>query len=141
MVKEGLIMPEERARMVLGAYLRQKCELLAPFPREGCYRSLQLESCELVCVPDPAWADYAQDDNSESLAARQALFFRTTLAPSLATALTCTPGDERYRIFADQLERRLKRRLAAHPAPLNSLTSMMLLVKKDGDSACQTFNA
>jgi hypothetical protein len=135
MVGEGLITPDERARMVPGCYLRRKCELLAPFRREGRYRNLQLESCELVCVLDPAWADYVQDGNTESLAARHALFFRSTLAPSLATALTCTPGDERYRGFADKLEDRLKRRLAAHPAPLNSLVSTMLLVKEDGASS------
>ena len=129
MVEESLITADERARMVLGAYLRRKSDLLAPFQREGRFQNLLVEASELASLPDGAWANYVQDGNTKSLAARHALFFRTTFAPSLAAALTATPGDERYRRFGDQLEDRLKRRLAVNPAPLNSLVSTMLLVK------------
>jgi hypothetical protein len=129
MVEEDLITSDERVRMVLGAYLRRKPDLLAPFHRDGRFQNLQVEACELVSLPDAAWADYLQDGRAEALAARHALFFRTTFAPSLAAALNCMPGDERYRRFGDQLEDRLKRRLAAHPAPLNSLVSTTVLVK------------
>jgi hypothetical protein len=136
MAGEGLIKLDERKRMVLGCHLRRKCDVLAPFGRDGRFQNLRVQSCDLACVPDPAWADYAQG-KAESLAARQAVFFRTTLAPSLRSALTCQHNDERYRTFADQLEERLKRRLAAHPAPLNCLVSMILLVKEDGSFVCR----
>jgi hypothetical protein len=134
MAGDGLITIDERKKMVLGCQLRRKCDLLAPFQRDGRFQNLHVESCDVVGVPDPGWADYAQG-RTESLAARQAVFFRTTLAPSLRTALTCEDNDEKYRTFADQLEERLKRRLAAHPAPLKCLVSMMLLVKEDSTSS------
>jgi hypothetical protein len=71
-----------------------------------------------------------KDGNTESLAERHALFFCPTFAPSLATALAL-PGDDRYRAFGDQLEARIKQRLATRPAPLNSLVAAMVLVKED----------
>jgi SAM dependent carboxyl methyltransferase len=133
MVEERLITPDEHARMVLGGYVRRKCELLAPFRTNGSYQNLYVESCELIEVPDPAWTDCVQDGKSESWAARHALVFRTAFAPSLATALAGTPDDERHGRFGDQLEERLKRRLAARPAPVNMLVTAMVLAKEEAN--------
>jgi hypothetical protein len=132
MVEEGLITSYEHARMVLGFYLRRTRDLLAPFQRGGRFENLHLASYELASVPDTAWADYLQDGDIESLGSRHALFFRTAFAPSLATALTCAPNDERYRTFGDQLEARLKRRLTARPAPVNTFVATMVLIKEEG---------
>jgi hypothetical protein len=131
MVEEGLITAEERARMVLGAYLRRKSELLAPFRRNGRFQNLRVEACELISQPDSAWAGYQHFGKPEILATRHSQFVRSTFAPSLATALGCVPGDETYRRFADQLEERLTRRLAAHPAPLETFVATMVLVKDE----------
>jgi hypothetical protein len=72
MVEDGLITPDERTKMVLGALLRRKCDLLAPFQRDGGFQNLHVESCELAGLPDPAWADYMQDGNAEAVAAQPA---------------------------------------------------------------------
>ena len=47
MVSEGTIRADERARMVLETCPRRKCELLAPFDRDGQFQGLTAERCEL----------------------------------------------------------------------------------------------
>jgi hypothetical protein len=129
MADAGVITEDERTSMVIGAFLRRKEDLLAPFRKDGSFQNLRVDNSEVTSRPDPAWAAYQEDGKAETLAAARALLLRTTIAPTLATALTCMPGDERYRTFMSQFEARLRLRAAAHPAPLDSLISTMVLVK------------
>jgi hypothetical protein len=82
-------------------------------------------------VPDPAWAEYERDRNSEALTTKRSLFRRAIFAPSLASALSpkTAQNGRRAGIFADQLEYRLKRRLASHAAPMNTFLQVMLFAK------------
>jgi hypothetical protein len=130
MVDEGAIRTEERERMVLGAYPRRRCELLAPFQAGGQFDGLTVECCELVSLPDSAWADYERDSDEETLATKHARFFRATFAPSLACALTSAKNAAGL-AFADRLETGLKRRLAKQPAPLHSFVQIVVLTKRD----------
>jgi SAM dependent carboxyl methyltransferase len=109
MAADGSITAEERAQMVLGAYPRQKSELFAPFTTDGQFCGLQLEHYELSDLADAGWAEYERDGNKDALVSRHAGFFRAIFVPSLASALT----DGGNGAFADGLEKRLKRRLAA----------------------------
>jgi hypothetical protein len=127
MVVEGVITAEERARMVIGAYPRRRCQLLAPFNTDGQFRGLTVEHCELSMLPDVAWADYEQDADREVLATRHARFFRSVFVPSLASAI----ADEGKRnVFPDRLEVKLKRRLAEGPVPLHSFVQTIVLAKQ-----------
>ena len=130
MVEEGAILADERARMVLGAYPRRRQDLLAPFTHDGRFRHLIVEHCETSVLPDAAWADYEQDGDKEALATTRALFFRSTFAPSLATALTRAGDAGACRVFANRLEDGLKRRLVNHPAPLHHLVGTIVLAKR-----------
>lgn len=130
MTDEGLISPDERARMVIGACPRRKRDLLAPFQRDGQFQRLTVQDCELSVLPDVAWAEYERHGDKDALAMRQALFFRSTFMPSLALALDSTRGAEDRRAFADSLEDGLKRRLADRPEPLHSLVETMVLAKQ-----------
>lgn len=88
MVAEGEIRAEERERMVVASYPRQKSELLAPFKRGGQFRGLSVEHYEFLSLPDAAWADYERDGDASALATKHALFFRSVFVPSLGSALT-----------------------------------------------------
>ncbi len=131
MVDEGTLRAQERERMVLGAYPRRRCELLAPFEGEGRFRGLTVECCELSPLPDSAWAEYERDGNGELLATKHALFFRSIFVPSLALGLMEAQNPGQCRLFADRFEKRLKRRLANQPAPLHSFVQTMVLAKQD----------
>jgi hypothetical protein len=129
MVDRDVISAEERARMVLAAYPRGRTQLLAPFSSDSQFRGLTVEHCELSEVPDAAWADYQQDGNKDVLATRQAQFFRSVFAPSLASIIA---DEGRRNVFPDKLEEKLKRRLADRPVPLHSYVQTIVLAKQDG---------
>jgi hypothetical protein len=131
MVADRAITSEERGRMVLSAYPRRKRELLAPFARNGHFQHLTVKDVAVAELPDQAWADYERDGNKESLATKQALFFRPIFVPTLASVLDrVRAGDaEALGTFGDQLERRLKRRLASQPAPTHSFVQTIVLTK------------
>jgi hypothetical protein len=126
MVREGLILAEERAQMVLGNYARRRSQLLDPFRQNGQFHSLTVEHCDLSQLPDAAWADFQRDGNKEVLVSRRAAFFRAIFVPSLACAI---PDPARRLGFADHMEQKLKQRLAANPAPFHSFVQTMVLAK------------
>ena len=128
MVDERVFGADERKRMVLGAYPRRRAQLLEPFAREGQFRTLNVERCELFELPDTAWTDYQLDGNVESLGSRHAAFFRAIFVPSLAASIS---DAGRRLAFADRLEQKLKRRLCERPAPCHSLVQVIVLAKQD----------
>jgi hypothetical protein len=69
------------------------------------------------------------------LNSKHALFFRSIFVPSLASALTrVREGDaEVVAVFSNQVEQRLKRRLASHPAPMHSFVQTIVLAKDKED--------
>jgi SAM dependent carboxyl methyltransferase len=120
---------EERERMVLGSYPRQRCELLAPFQTEVQFQGLTVEHCDLSPLPDSAWADYERDGNEDALAGKHALLFRSIFAPSLALSLTAGHDADQRRIFAERLETRLRRRLSQEPVRLDSFVEIFVARK------------
>jgi len=117
--------------MVVGSYPRRKQELLAPFGPDGRFQDLSMEEIEISELPDPAWAEYEREGNKQTLAMRQALFFRAIFMPSLASALDrVRSGDaEALRIFGDRMEVGLKQRLGSQPTPMHSLVQTVVLAK------------
>jgi hypothetical protein len=118
MADEGIIRAEERARMALASYPRLQSELLAPFARDGQFQQLVVEDCQSSVLEDATWAAYERDGDQDALASKQALFFRSIFAPSLASALSRASDVEACRAFGGQLESRLKGRVASQPAPM-----------------------
>lgn len=131
MVEEGSITGEERAGMVLGAYLRSKSELLLPFAKQGHFQHLVVEGYGESVVPDVAWAEYKESGDKQSLARKRALFFRSTFMPSLAEGVgRVGEGDrEARRAFAERLENGLTQRLVCHPVPVDMLAQTVVLEK------------
>jgi hypothetical protein len=133
MVNDGEIAREERERMVMANYPRQKRELLAPFRSNGRFQNLTVEHCELLPLPDVAWHDYERDGNARAFATRHARFLRAIFMPSLASALNrVREGDtQAFSTFADRLEERIIRRFAANPVALDSVVETIVLAKSD----------
>ena len=133
MVADDAITSEERSRMVLGAHPRRTRDLLAPFERNGKFEQLNVEDCALSEVQDAPWDQYVRDRKEEALATKRTLFFRSIFVPSLACALSPTRAlnGESPGAFADQLEQRLKRRLASWPLEMRSFVQTLLLAKRE----------
>ena len=129
MVNAGEIRAAERQQMVLGAYPRRTCELLAPFQSNRQFEGLTVEQCDLLPLPDPAWAAYEHDGNEEMLASRHALFFRSIFVPSMALSLADADDEEQRITFADRFESRLKRRMSEQPTALHSLVQIFVVAK------------
>ena len=130
MVDKGTLGADERARMVLGAFYRRRCDLLAPFRHGGKFQDLTVEACDLCMLADAAWVDYQHHRDKEALAAQHAMFFRSTFMPSLATALKQPEDAEQRCAFGRHLEGGLKRLLSKQPAPVHSYVATMVLAKQ-----------
>jgi hypothetical protein len=132
MVADGAITSEERSRMTLRAHPRRKRDLLAPFERTGEFQQLTVEDFAMSEVSDAAWDQYACDGDKDALTTKRTLFFRSIFVPSLACALSpARAGNgEALAIFADQMDQRLKQRLANQPAEMRSFVQTILLSKK-----------
>jgi hypothetical protein len=133
MVDEGAISIDERERMTLGSYSRQKSDLLAPFGEVGRFCGLTVEACEVFANPDSAWEDFERDDDKEALAAKHASFFRSTFVPSLASALEPARDAAAVRAFSDRLENGVKLRLTQRPAALELFVQTIVLAKQHSE--------
>jgi hypothetical protein len=130
MIDEGTLSTAERARMVLGCYVRHKSELLAPFENGRQFQHLSLEDFAMFAVPDAAWDQYGQDGDRERVARAHAAFFRATFMPALASALDCSGDAGAVRAFGDRLERGIRRSLAIDPAPLEIKAQVIVFAKR-----------
>jgi hypothetical protein len=132
LVDERVIDADERKRMVLGSYPRRRAQLQEPFRADGQFQSLSVEHCELLELPDAAWADYQVNGDVHALVSRHAAFFRAIFVPSLSSSIS--HAGKRH-IFADCLEQKLKKRLSEHPTPLHSFVQVMVLDKQGSTDA------
>ena len=132
MVDHGVLTSEERGRMVVPTHPRRRKDLLEPFEKGRYSKQLTVEDSAMSQVADSAWDLYERDGDRDALINKRVPFFRSVFVPSLACALDYTRSQEgkRFDIFGDELERRLKRRLANHLAPMNSFVQAILLVKE-----------
>jgi SAM dependent carboxyl methyltransferase len=130
MIGEGALSAAERARMVVGCYVRHKSELLAPFEDGRQFQHLSLEDFAMFAVPDAAWEQYLQDGDREKLGSAHGAFFRATFLPSLASALDCAGDASDVRAFGDRLERGIRQGVAINPAPLEIKAQVIVFAKR-----------
>jgi len=131
MVDDGVLTSGERARMVVPSHPRRRRELLAPFENNREFQNLAVEDFAMSEVADSVWDQYERDRDQNALINKRALFFRSVFVPSLACALNDARSRESQsaEVFADEVEKRLKCRLASHLAPIKSFVQAILLVK------------
>ena len=127
LVREQVIGDYERRRMVLGTYPRRRAQLLEPFSTNAQFQSFCVERCDLLELPDAAWADYQKHGDAGVFASQHAAFFRAIFAPSLASAIH---DAGKRQTFVGCLEQRLKQRLSEHLMPLHTFVQVMVLAKQ-----------
>jgi hypothetical protein len=132
MVNEGVITSTERCQMTLMNHLRPESDLLSPFKRHGEFCGLVVEDCKKCRLPDYAWEEYERNRDEHALTASRVSFFRTAFLPSFACALNHGNNNcgETLNRFADELEKRLKWRLAAQPVAMDTLVQVMVFARK-----------
>lgn len=132
MVTAGVITSTERSQMTLMNHLRPERDLLSPFRRDGEFSGLVVEDCQRRVLLDSAWQEYERSGDEQALAASRVFFFRTAFLPSFACALNqgSTKNGETVHRFADQLESRLKHRLAIQPVPMHTLVQIIVFAKQ-----------
>jgi hypothetical protein len=130
LVEEGVINIDEKKRMMLAAYPREKFEMLAPFEKTGMFQNLTVQHCDVRVVTDAAWTNYERHGERDKLAKEHTLFFRSTFAPTLSSALDASRSPEERAAFADGLEARLEKRLVANPHPLHRVVGTIVVSKK-----------
>ena len=86
-------------------------------------------------LPDAAWVEYQRDGDKETLVTKHVLFFRSIFVPSLASALVRVRAGnaEALSTFGDQVEQRLRKRLASQPIPMHSFVQTIVLAKDTQD--------
>ena len=93
------------------------------------YRDLTVQHCETNTLADSAWVDFERDGDKNALAAKQALFFRTIFAPTLAGALERSDDPEQRLVFLGRLESGLKTTHGRPPQPIHSRVETIVLAK------------
>jgi hypothetical protein len=129
MVVDGTISQHEREGMTLGSYPRSTSELLAPFAHGGQFQELTVESFKTFANPDSVWEAYELDGDREALAAKHAMFFRSTFVPSLAQALASTRNASEISAFADRMQMHVHHRRRDHPAPIDMVVQVLVVAK------------
>lgn len=118
LVGERFLTGEELHRMAIPTVGRSHADLVEPFGA-GRLEDLELEHAEVFLGENPIWRDYEHDRDARAYGARWAAFTRSSVLPTLATALD---DSARTAEFLDLAEAGMAERLSAHteefPIPL-----------------------
>jgi hypothetical protein len=127
---EGLVSAEEVRRMALPTAARSEADLTAPFVPKNRFAGLTVEDLTVFDADDQIWVKFRKDGDAEGFAANWTAFARTSVFPTLATALEGGLDDPRSGQFFGRLESGLKARLSATPEPVRIPLAKLLLVKQ-----------
>ncbi|MCW2653997.1 MAG: hypothetical protein QOE41_3748 [Mycobacterium sp.] len=130
MAGEGLITDREVCRMGIPTVGRSEADLMVPFAPKNRFAGLTIENLDLFVAEDQFWTRYEKDGNADSFAAGWTAFARSSIFPTLATALDGGLDDPRTRQFFDRLSAGLNARLAQAPEPLRIPLAKLLVVKQ-----------
>lgn len=128
LVAEGLVRPEEKARMAIPTVGRGAAELAAPFADGGAL-GLGLARLEVFAAEDRIWADYAASGDAAVFGVRWASFSRASVFPTLAAALDGPEAPARRSAFVARLADGLADRLAAAPCPMKIPLARMEILR------------
>ena len=129
LVDEGLVQPKEQQKMAIPTYGRTRDEFLAPFGPAGGVHGMSVERLDIFSGEDRIWEDFQRDGNAQQFGARWAAFSRSSVFPTLATALDCAPNDPRAQTFISRMESGMAARLATAPGPTNIPLASLEIVK------------
>jgi salicylate 1-O-methyltransferase len=128
---DGVITREELGRMAFPAYRRNTADWQAPLRSGPLADAFELETLELIDVPDPFYAAAVADDDPDTFAAGWTAIIDTSITPTLVAGLDERPPQEIQR-FERELSERLRARLAASFAdgPITHPSALMTIVRR-----------
>jgi salicylate 1-O-methyltransferase len=129
MVAEGVVTRDEALRMVIPSVGRSEAQLTAPFAPKNRFAGLTVEHLEVFDAEDQYWTRFQKDGNATTFAAHWTAFIRTSVFPTLLTALDGGPNGPRAEQVAQRLESGLRERLAADPKRVRIPLVKLLLDK------------
>ena len=129
MVAEGVVTRDEVLRMVIPSVGRSEAQLTAPFAPKNRFAGLTVEHLEVFDAEDQYWTRFQKDGNATTFAAQWTAFIRTSVFPTILTALDGGPIGPRAEQVAHRLESGLRKRLAADPKRVRIPLVKLLLDK------------
>lgn len=129
LVDNGMLGPEELARMVIPTVGRTEKDFLAPFAPSGRFEGLSVEHLELFEAEDLFWSRYCADGAAARFGAAWAGFARAAIFPTLTAALNAGPQGPQAAAFVDALESEVAAHLAAAPQRMTVPLAAVVLVK------------
>lgn len=129
LVTDGVVQPEELARMVIPTVGRTEKEFLAPFAPSGRFEGLSVEHIELFDSEDLFWSRYLVDRDAGKLGAAWAAFARAAIIPTLAVALD-GGGGSRAADFAEAVQSAVAAHLSSAPQQMTIPLAAIVLAKR-----------
>jgi len=127
MTAEGLVSRDEVQRMAIPSVGRSEAELTAPFAPKNRFAGLTVEHLELFDADDQYWTKFQKDKDATAFAGNWTAFVRTSVFPTLLTALE---GDgPRAERFVERLETGLRERVSADPKRVRIPLAKLSLLK------------
>ncbi|GLS19526.1 hypothetical protein GCM10007874_25430 [Labrys miyagiensis] len=126
---EGLILPEEKARMAIPTVGRTRMEFCDPFAN-GRIPELSLNHIEIFEGEDRIWEAFAADGNARAFGAKWAAFSSASVLPTLASSLSGGAADPRAAAFEARMETGMAQRLALSPEKMMIPLAALVLVRE-----------
>jgi hypothetical protein len=130
LVAQELITEDEVHRMCIPMVSRRAAEFLSPFAPKGRFERLEVEHLEVFDAEDRFWSQYRVDHDAKAFGAQWAAFARSSVFPSLASALDGGRSDPRCGEFIERLEAGVATRMAAEPEEMQIPLAQVVLWKR-----------
>jgi hypothetical protein len=129
--RAGRLEPEERARLCIPTYFRNRAEYLAPFD-DGAL-PLRLKEYDEVALPDALWDVHERTQDATAFARVHVGWLRAFSEPLLGAGLGSARSPEQRRSLLDELYHRIEQRVALAPgASRVPWTSALLRIERAG---------
>lgn len=128
MTSEGVVSRDEVLRMAIPSVGRTEKQLTAPFAPKNSFSGLTIEHLELFDAADQYWTRFEKDRDAAAFAGKWTEFVRTSVFPTLLTALEGDP--RRAERFVERLAAGLRERLTADPKRIRLPLAKVTLVKR-----------
>ncbi|HUL99322.1 MAG TPA: SAM-dependent methyltransferase [Mycobacterium sp.] len=115
MTAEGVVSRDEVLRMAIPSRGRSESELMAPFAPKNRFAGLTVEHLELFDADDQYWTKFQKDKEATAFAAKWTAFVKTSVFPTLLTALKGGADGPKAERFIERLETGLRERISADP--------------------------
>jgi hypothetical protein len=130
MTADGVLSRDEVLRMAIPSVSRTEMQLTAPFAPKNSFSGLTIDHLEVFDAEDQYWTKFQKDGNAAGFAGKWTEFARTSVFPTLVTALDAGPQSPLGQRFVERLASGLRDRLTADPEPVRIALAKLTLAKR-----------